>query len=68
MLVGYIDADMPEDVDSRKSISSYLITFSSGAMGWQSRLQKCAALSTIEAEFIAATEACKELLWIKKFL
>jgi len=24
-------------------------------------------LSTIEVEFIAITEACKELLWMKKF-
>ena len=37
-------------------------------MAWQSRLQKCVALSTIEAEFIAIIEACKELLWLKKFL
>ncbi|CAN1245512.1 Retrovirus-related Pol polyprotein from transposon TNT 1-94 [Linum grandiflorum] len=39
-----------------------------GAVSWQSRLQKCVALSTTEAEFIAATEASKELLWMKKFL
>ena len=37
-------------------------------MTWQSRLQRCVALSTIEAEFIAITEACKELLWVKNFL
>ena len=68
MLVGYTDADMAGDVDSRKSTSGYLITFAGGAVAWQSRLQKCVALSTTEAEFIAATEACKELLWMKKFI
>ena len=68
VLVGYTDADMVGDVDSRKSTSSYLITFAGGAVSWQSKLQKCVALSTTEAEFIAATEACKELLWMKKFL
>ena len=68
VLTGYTDADMAGDVDSRKSTSGYLITFAGGAVSWQSRLQKCVALSTTEAEFIAATEACKELLWMKKFL
>jgi len=68
VLVGYTDADMAGDVDSRKSTSGYLINFSGGAVSWQSKLQKCVALSTTEAEFIAATEACKELIWMKKFL
>ncbi|RVW90052.1 Retrovirus-related Pol polyprotein from transposon TNT 1-94 [Vitis vinifera] len=39
-----------------------------GAVSWQSRLQKCVALSTIEVEYIAFTKASKELLWMKKFL
>ncbi|CAN0918254.1 Retrovirus-related Pol polyprotein from transposon TNT 1-94, partial [Linum grandiflorum] len=39
-----------------------------GAVSWQSRLQKCVALSTIKAEFITPTEASKELLWMKNFL
>lgn len=68
ILDGFTDSDMAGDVDSRKSTSGYLITFAGGAVTWQSRLQKCVALSTTEAEFIAITEACKELLWLKKFL
>ncbi|GFY94806.1 hypothetical protein Acr_10g0001910 [Actinidia rufa] len=68
MLVGYTDANMAGDVDVCKSTSGYLITFSGGAIPWQLKLQKCVALSTTEAKFIAATEACKELLWMKKFL
>ena len=68
MLVGYTDLDMAGDMDSRKSTSRYLITFLGGDVSWQLRLQKCVALSTTEAEYIAATEACKELLWIKMFI
>lgn len=68
MLDGFTDADMAGDVDSRKSTSGYLMTFAGGVVAWQSRLQKCVALSTTEAEFIAVTEACKEILWLKKFL
>ena len=67
-LRGFTDADMAGDVDTRKSTSGYVIIFAGGAISWQSRLQKCVALSTTEAEFIAATEAYKEMLWLKKFL
>ncbi|KAL6219071.1 hypothetical protein ACLB2K_012277 [Fragaria x ananassa] len=67
-LVGYTYVDMVRDIDMRKSISGYLITFSRGAVSWQSKLQKCVALSTTEAEYIAATKACKEILWLKRFL
>ncbi|CAN0919975.1 Retrovirus-related Pol polyprotein from transposon TNT 1-94 [Linum grandiflorum] len=38
------------------------------AVSWQSRLQKCVALLTTEAEYIAMTEDCKEVIWLKKFL
>ena len=31
-------------------------------------MQKCVALSTTEAEYIAATEAGKEMVWLKRFL
>ena len=68
MLVSYTDADWAGDVDSRKSTSAYLVTYAGGAVLLQSKLQKCVALSTTEAEFIAATEASKELLWLKKFM
>jgi len=67
-LVGYTDSDMGGDIDSRRSTSSYMIKFVGGAVAWQSRLQKCVALSTTEVEFIAIIEACKKLLWVKKFL
>ena len=65
MLTGYTDADMARDIDTRKSTSGYVLTFAGGAVSWQSRLQRCIALSTIEAEYIAATEVCKEMLWMQ---
>lgn len=68
ILEGYTDADMAGYLDSRKSTSGYVFTFSGGAFSWQSKLQKCVALSTTEAEYIAAVEASKEMLWLKRFL
>lgn len=68
ILQAYTDADMAGDLDNRKSTSGYLFTFSGGAISWQSKLQKCVALSTTEAEYIAAVEAGKEMIWLKRFL
>ncbi|RVW44682.1 Retrovirus-related Pol polyprotein from transposon TNT 1-94 [Vitis vinifera] len=68
VLVGYTDSYMAGDVDNRRSTSGYLMTFSGGVVSWQSRLQKCVALSTTEAKYIAVAEACKELLWMKRFI
>ncbi|CAL5346390.1 unnamed protein product [Camellia sinensis] len=59
---------MAGDLDGRKSTSGLLFTFAGGAVSWQSKLQKCVALSTTEAEYIAAAEAGKEMLWLKRFL
>lgn len=64
----YTDSDMAGDLDSRKSTSGFIYTFTGGAVSWQSRLQKCVALSTTEAEYIAIAEAGKEMLWLKRFL
>ena len=68
ILEGYVDADWAGDLNGRKSILGYLFTFARGAVSWQSRLQKCVALSTTEAEYITANEAGKEMLWLKWFL
>ena len=59
---------MVGDVDSRKSISGFLMTFKGGVVSWQSKLKKCVALSTTEVEYIAITKGCKEALWMRKFL
>ena len=64
----YTDANMAGDLDGRKSTSGFLFTFVGGAVSWQSKLKKCVTLSTTEAEYIVATEAGKEMLWMKQFL
>ena len=68
VLVSYTDSDMAKNVDNRKSTSGYLMTFLGGVVSWQSGLHKCVALSTTEAEYIAATKSCKGLLWMKHFM
>ena len=67
-LKGYTDADMAGDLDTYRSTSGYVFTLAGGAVSWQSKIQKCVALSTTEAEYIAMNEAGKEMLWLKLFL
>ena len=66
-LLGYVDSNFVGDVDSRRSTTGYVFTLESRAVSWVSRLQKIVALSMTEAEYVAATEAYKELIWLKIF-
>jgi len=59
VLEGFTDTDMAGDMDTRKSTTCYLYTFSGATISWVSRLQRIVALSTTEAKYIAATEAYK---------
>lgn len=65
---GYTDSDLVENTDLKMSTSQYLITSAGEVVAWQSKLQRCIALSAMKAEFIIAIEACKELLCMKKFV
>ena len=66
--IGYTDSDFQSDRDSRKSTSGYVFTVGGGAISWRSIKQSCIADSTMEAEYVAACEAAKEAVWLKKFL
>ena len=63
-----MDADLAGDVDSRKSTTGFVYTLGGIAVCWTSRLQKIVALSTTEAEYVAVTEAGKEMVWLQGFL
>lgn len=66
-LIGYSDADWASSFD-RKSTTGYLTFLDSSLVRWSSKEQATVALSSTEAEVIAATEATRELKWIKKSL
>ena len=50
------------DKDFRKSTSGYVFTLGSGAISWMSVKQSCITDSTIEAEYVATSEAAKEAI------
>ena len=45
-----------------------LIRLSSGPISWKSHLQREVVLSTTEAEYLAATESCRQLKWVKSLI
>ncbi|KAL5572018.1 hypothetical protein UlMin_021615 [Ulmus minor] len=55
-LVGYVDADFAGDLDKRRSLTGYVFTLFGCTVSWKAQLQPVVALSTTEAEYIAATE------------
>ncbi|MCO5608572.1 hypothetical protein L7F22_062783 [Adiantum nelumboides] len=66
--MGYTNSDYAGDLDNKRSTSGYVFTMAGGAISWRSRLQTCATQSTTEAEYVAASEACKEAIWLGRLV
>jgi hypothetical protein len=64
----YSDADHGGNPDNGRSTSGYIVKMGNGAISWSSRLQGIVALSTTEAEYVAATSAGQEILWLRNLL
>jgi hypothetical protein len=64
----FADADYANDPDSRRSITGYTYLLAGAPISWQSRQQKSVALSTMEAEYMAACAATQEAMWLRMLL
>ncbi|CAM8963657.1 unnamed protein product [Rhodiola kirilowii] len=67
-LYGYVDSAYASNKDNRKSTTGFFFTWAGNCVSWKSQLQPIVALSSTEAEYIAATEASKEAIWLKGIL
>ncbi|GJW81455.1 zinc finger, CCHC-type containing protein [Tanacetum coccineum] len=64
----YCDAGFETDRDDTKSQTGYVFVLNGGAVVWKSSKQSTTAQHATEAEYIAASEAAKEAVWIRKFI
>uniref|UniRef100_A0AAV1VGL1 Polyprotein n=1 Tax=Peronospora matthiolae TaxID=2874970 RepID=A0AAV1VGL1_9STRA len=67
-VVGYSDADFAADKGDRKSVTGGLITIDGMPVSWMCKKQGGVSLSTMEAEFTAASIMARELLGIRELL
>lgn len=67
-VTGYSDASFQTDKDDCRSQSGFVFLLNGGAISWRSSKQDTVADSTTESEYIAASEAAKEAVWMKKFI
>ncbi|KAJ0556958.1 putative RNA-directed DNA polymerase [Helianthus annuus] len=67
-LEGFTDSDWASSYEDRKSVSAYMFSIGSSAISWSSKKQPVVALSTCEAEYIAANSAACQGVWLRKLL
>jgi len=67
-LHGFSDADLGGDLDGRKSTTGYIFTLGGTTISWKSKLQGRVSLSTTKVEYVAISEAAKEIIWLKNLL
>jgi len=65
-LLGYTDVDWAGSVVDCKSTFGCCFSLGSASISWMSRKQKSIALSTAEAEYIDASMASCEAVWLRK--
>lgn len=68
LVKGYVDSNIVGSINKRKSLTGYIFTIGNIAVSWKAKLQHVVALSSIEAEYMAVTEAFKEAKWMKGFM
>ena len=68
ILVSYSDADWAGEKDTAESTTGSLHFLAEGPVSWSSKKQKTIALSSTESEYIAASEATREVVWLRKIL
>jgi hypothetical protein len=64
----FSNADLASNLDTGHSTTGYVVKMGTSTVWWSSKLQSIVALSTTEAEFVAAVSAGQGSIWMSQFL
>ena len=67
-LEGFVDADWGNCIIDRKSYTGYAFIYGGAAISWEARKQRTVAHSSVEAEYMALSDASKEAVYLRRFL
>jgi hypothetical protein len=67
-LTSFSDADWAGQLDNRRSTSGRVHMMNGAAVMWTSRQQRCVSLSSAEAEYVALSEAGRDVMWLRRLL
>ncbi|KAL0419078.1 UNVERIFIED_CONTAM: Retrovirus-related Pol polyprotein from transposon RE1 [Sesamum radiatum] len=68
ILEGFSDVSFQSDDDDAKSQSRFVFKLNGGVVAWKSSKQDTTANFTMKAEYIAASEAAMEAVWMKNYI
>lgn len=64
----FVDSSWANDLATRRSTTGFVVKFNGNTICWVSKKQKTVALSSTEAEYMAASEATTEALWLRYWI
>ncbi|GJU02364.1 hypothetical protein Tco_1112702 [Tanacetum coccineum] len=62
-LTAFSDADHAGCLDTRKSTSGGIQFLGDKLVSWMSKKQNCTAMSSAEAEYVALSASCAQVMW-----
>ncbi|GJT92081.1 retrovirus-related pol polyprotein from transposon TNT 1-94 [Tanacetum coccineum] len=64
-LTAFSDADHAGCIDTRKSTSRGIQFLGDKLVSWMSKKQDCTAMSSAEAEYVALSASCAQVMWMR---